>query len=76
MALMGQGAGTTAGKAMMRGLRRSIRDMPESELRTNLTDIRDKLSTALATPHDVPTPEPIPALYDASNDESAIATGN
>jgi hypothetical protein len=45
---MGPGAHTTTtGKALIRGLRRSIRDMDEEDLRTNLTEIRDKLNVAL-----------------------------
>lgn len=76
MALMGPGASSTApGRALMRGLRRAIRDMTEAELRANLTDIRDRLDLALERPHDVPAPLPIAALHDASHDEPARATG-
>ncbi len=49
--------------------------MSEDELRSNLTDIRDRLNVALDTPHEIAIPEPIPALADASYDESTVATG-
>jgi Flp pilus assembly protein TadB len=74
---MGPGAAqTTAGRALMRALRRAVRDMTEEELRVNLTDIRDRLSTALEAPHAVTVPEPIVALHDASHDLSAVAAGD
>jgi hypothetical protein len=50
---MGPGAAqTTTGRALMKGLRRAVRDMTEDELRENLTDIRDKLSMALDQPEE------------------------
>lgn len=57
---MGPGAyETTTGKALIRGLRRSIRDMPESELRVNLEEIRDKINTALTAADALPLVDPI-----------------
>jgi DNA-binding GntR family transcriptional regulator len=73
---MGPGANeTTTGKALLRGLRRSIRDMSEDDLRENLTEIRDKLDVALAARS---TPDMQPDWLDdddadADNYRSAIA---
>lgn len=91
MALMGPGAANTmAGKALMRGLERAIRDKPELELRAELTDIRDRIDVALTVSHTVDVAglgEPIPLdattwqefnewdVSNASDDGTAIATG-
>lgn len=80
VALMGPGArDTMAGKALIRGLERAIRDMDETALRVNLTEIRDRLDAALHVPETVAFGAPIPldatAWDDASNDESAIFAG-
>ncbi len=78
---MGKGADTTTGRALMRGLRRSVRDMAEEELRANLTDIRDRLNMALESPEEaqrvyVDAAEHLPAaLADASYDQPTFATG-
>lgn len=74
---MGDGMHSTAGKAMMRGLRRAIKDMPEADLRAYLTDMRDKLNVALESPAELIEleVEPIPVLADASHDFAAISTG-
>ncbi len=72
-------ADTMAGKTLIRGLYRAIRDMPEDELRANLTDIRDRLDEALETPHAVPFVGAVPiedaTWDDAGNDLSAIIAG-
>lgn len=45
---MGAGADSATGRAMMRGLRRSIRVLDADELRFNLVEIRDRIDEALA----------------------------
>ncbi len=88
--MMGPGAMTTnTGKALIRGLRRSIRDMTEPELRANLEDIRDKVDqalnagnpdSALPFPLDLGAPSSIPPAHyyfddAAGHDEPTVATG-
>lgn len=69
-----------AGKALIRGVERAIRDMPEDDLRSNLSDIRDRLDDALNVPQTVdfggPIPLDAPVWDDASNDLTAFPTGN
>jgi len=73
MALMGPGAASsTAGKTMMRGLRRVTRDMTEDELRVNLTEIRDLLDLALNKPHEAVLLE---TSDDGSHDLTTVTQG-
>ena len=74
--------GTMAGKALIRGVERAIRDMREDELRANLTDIRNRLDMALQVPEtrEIPavtfadfTPLPIPEDFDTEWNDG---TGN
>lgn len=59
---------TMAGKALIRGLERALRDMPEQELRDNLTDIRDRLELALS----ITDTRQVEALYDDGDNGFAI----
>lgn len=79
--LMGPNAATTmGGKALIRGVQRAIRDMEETELRANLTDIRDRLDAALDVPQTTDFGQSIPhdaqVWDDASNDITAISAGD
>jgi hypothetical protein len=82
LGLMGDGAAETmAGKALIRGLHRAIRDMPEHELRSNLADIYERLGTALHTPQAVQFTGPVPLDVtawedDAGNNLSTVIAGD